>query len=85
MRDLSVKHIITSLMIAFLLFLFNACKHDSVIEPDDGNFPPDIAEIMINDCATPGCHNTQSKDAASGLDLSSWDKMFEQCLTSFED
>lgn len=58
--------------------LFNSCKHDEEEpEPGDGNFPEPIAEIMITRCATPGCHNTTSKDAASGLDLSSWDKMFE--------
>ena len=27
--------------------------------------------------STSGCHNTLSKDAASGLDLSSWDKLFQ--------
>jgi DNA-binding beta-propeller fold protein YncE len=58
--------------------LFTSCKHDEEeVEPGDGNFPEPIAEIMITRCATPGCHNTTSKDAASGLDLSSWDKMFE--------
>ena len=52
-----------------------SCKHDDEI--NDGNYPKEIAEIIVTQCATAGCHNTQSKNAASGLDLSSWDKMFE--------
>ena len=40
-------------------------------------YPPEIAEILVNSCATTGCHNTVSKNAAGGLDLSSWDALFE--------
>lgn len=66
-------------------FLFAGCTREKADEiTDDGlptieksGYPLDVAAIMINKCATPGCHNTQSKDAASGLDLSTWDKMFE--------
>jgi len=61
----------------FILFILS-CKKD---KPDpvfnDGKYPPHIAEIIVKKCATSGCHNTASKDAASGLDLSTWDKMFE--------
>lgn len=32
---------------------------------------------MINKCATSGCHNSLSKDAAAGLNLESWETMFE--------
>ena len=36
-----------------------------------------IGRIMIEKCATSGCHNDVSKVAAGGLSLSSWDKLFE--------
>jgi len=45
-------------------------------EPSDGNYPPEISEILVKKCATSGCHNTASKDAAAGLDLSTWDNLF---------
>jgi YVTN family beta-propeller protein len=32
---------------------------------------------MITKCATTGCHNDASKDAAGGLSMVSWDKLFE--------
>jgi YVTN family beta-propeller protein len=59
---------------------FSACDDDDKT-PDppifnDGCYPDDVAAIIVNKCATSGCHNTQSKDAASGLDLSTWEKMF---------
>lgn len=56
---------------------FNSCKEDDP-KPvfNDGCYPPAVAEIIVKKCATSGCHNTQSKDAASGLDLSSWETMF---------
>ena len=55
-----------------------SCKYDVDPEPfDDGCYPPEVAEILVKKCATSGCHNTISKDAASGLDLSSWEAMFQ--------
>ncbi|MFN5224888.1 MAG: YncE family protein [Bacteroidota bacterium] len=55
-----------------------SCKYDVDPKPfDDGCYPPEVAEILVKKCATSGCHNTISKDAASGLDLSSWEAMFQ--------
>ncbi len=77
-----MKHsIVLSAMVLFagLSFLsMSGCKKD---KPDpepfnDGCYPPEIAAIIINKCAVSGCHNTISKDAAGGLDLSSWEHMF---------
>ena len=48
---------------------------DATIEKS--GYPLDVAKIIINKCATAGCHNTQSKEASSGLDLSTWDNMFK--------
>jgi DNA-binding beta-propeller fold protein YncE len=60
-----------------LIFLVQGCKpHHTDPEPDTG-YPDDVHNIVINKCATAGCHNTQSKMGAGGLDLSSWQKLFE--------
>jgi DNA-binding beta-propeller fold protein YncE len=40
-------------------------------------YPKSVGEIIVNRCATAGCHNSISKDACVGLDLSSWGKLFE--------
>ena len=63
-----------------LLVFWSACKYDVEPEPEpfnDGCYPPEVAEILVKKCATAGCHNTISKEAASGLDLSSWEAMFQ--------
>ncbi len=73
------KLVIILTVFAFAISYFSACKYDQV-EPvvpfDDGCYPPAVAEIIVKKCATAGCHNTLSKDAASGLDLSTWENMF---------
>jgi len=56
--------------------LCTACSVDS-IKPNYGNYPDAIGEIMVLKCAQGGCHNTQSADAASGLDLSTWQGLFK--------
>lgn len=62
-----------------LLALFwYGCKHDPP-EPKkavDGNFPPEVARIMITKCATAGCHNELSYTAAGGLRLDDWEHLF---------
>src|SRR5690348_4450354 len=68
--------------IGFFLFSISSCncdKDDEDPQPafNDGCYPAPVAEIIVKKCANAGCHNTQSKDAASGLDLSTWEKMFE--------
>jgi DNA-binding beta-propeller fold protein YncE len=58
--------------------VFNSCTYDK-IESDDLNtgYPKEVENIIINKCATAGCHNAQSYLAASDLNLETWDKMFE--------
>lgn len=40
-------------------------------------YPAEIRDIILPNCATPGCHTKASKEAAGGLDLSTWDALFE--------
>jgi YVTN family beta-propeller protein len=70
-------YVITVISLSIGLFV-SGCDDDKP-DPkpfDDGCYPPEIAAIIVNKCATSGCHNTISKDAAGGLDLSSWEAMF---------
>jgi DNA-binding beta-propeller fold protein YncE len=59
----------------FLLLVLSACTKDKgyVLK---GDYPADIDKLITTRCAVSGCHNTISKDAASGLDLSSWSSLF---------
>ncbi len=41
------------------------------------HYPEQIANIILNKCATSGCHNQISKDAAAGLNLETWNTLFE--------
>jgi DNA-binding beta-propeller fold protein YncE len=67
----------------FLLFGFScsllSCTYDKLKEQitlQESSYPDDIAKILVSKCATEGCHNTQSKSGAGGLDFSTWDNMF---------
>ena len=63
------------LVLPLFLILVSSCikdKYDHV----ETNYPTDVENIITTRCAITGCHVTNSKDAAAGLDLSSWDKMF---------
>lgn len=66
-----------SILFAILVYTVISCKPKSSVSvmPADGNFPPDIANIMLNKCATAGCHNSASR--AAGLALDSWEHLFE--------
>ena len=60
----------------FICCLFTTCKYDKGT-PYYNGYPNEIGKIVINKCATAGCHNDLSKDGAGGLSLQSWDAMFE--------
>ncbi|MEP7167742.1 MAG: c-type cytochrome domain-containing protein [Bacteroidota bacterium] len=65
-----------------VIFLFSQCTFDKkeMLLPklvDNSCFPDEVGKIFIGKCATAGCHNTKSKDAAAGLDMSSYDELFK--------
>lgn len=70
--------IISALLFAFTL---SSCTWEKPSEPEPvpvpNNYPADVEAIIINKCATTGCHNTESKEGAAGLDLTTWEKLFE--------
>ena len=61
-----------------LLFLFGSCTYDKQVDPLEGSgYPTEVGKIIVNKCATAGCHNSLSRANAGGLDFSTWDLMFE--------
>ena len=59
-----------------------SCKHEPpgvhpVIDPSKTQYPLEVANIIINKCATAGCHNEASHTAAGGLRLDDWQYMFD--------
>lgn len=76
-----MKHILqATILILFLIVTVIACKHESGVAPvakGDGNFTGEIGNIMLNKCATAGCHNSLSYTNAGGLLLDSWEHLFD--------
>lgn len=71
---------VCSVTAALMLGGVLSCKHDApnpVTTTTDNNFPPEIAKIFVNRCATAGCHNAASYINAGGLLLDSWDHLFD--------
>jgi len=58
------------------ILIFLSCKKD-IGQVNFGDYPSDIGKIMVTKCATSGCHNDKSYKGAAGLNLSSWQKLFE--------
>jgi len=61
------------------LIASSSCKHEpfNPLPGGNGNYPDEVATIIINKCATTGCHNNASYEGAGGLNLTTWDKLFE--------
>ncbi len=72
---LVVRVLSASLFIALLA----GCRHEPGVIPtaaaDDG-YPDHIRALLVNRCATAGCHNDASSINAKGLNLTSWEKLF---------
>lgn len=73
-----VNKYIGSLLFGFAAFA--ACKHEKPVAPapaGTGNYPAEIANIMVTRCATAGCHNAASYENAGGLLLDTWEHLFD--------
>lgn len=57
------------------IIFFASCRKD-VGSVNFGNYPANVGKIMSASCAVSGCHNNKSFEAASGLNLESWQSMF---------
>jgi DNA-binding beta-propeller fold protein YncE len=65
-----------SICIFFIVVCFNSCLKDKGL-PDYRQYPLEVGNIIVNSCATTGCHTDRSKGGAGGLSLETWDKLFE--------
>ncbi len=63
------------ILISIGLF-FTSCLKDKGLSIY-GNYPNEVGKIMVNQCATSGCHNDISYPAANGLNLSTWENLFK--------
>ena len=72
MKKLFFIHFISATII---LIAVNSCINKQA-EPTFNGYPTDVGKIIFTKCATTGCHTDQSKNAAGGLSLSSWDNLF---------
>jgi DNA-binding beta-propeller fold protein YncE len=64
------------LFICTLLSFLWSCKGDQPANKDiiASQYPDEIAQIILTDCAIPTCHDGSSQE--NGLDLSSWEQLF---------
>ncbi|MBL7937062.1 MAG: hypothetical protein JNM51_14740 [Bacteroidia bacterium] len=75
---ISLKQSPFILLVAVGLFtLVNCTKDKALVSYKNTGYPDEVAKIIMNKCATSGCHNEASKGGAAGLSLASWDKLFE--------
>lgn len=61
----------------FCILLLTGCVDNHVEEPDNSGYPEAVANIINGKCATAGCHNDISYANAGGIDLSSWNRLFD--------
>jgi DNA-binding beta-propeller fold protein YncE len=71
---MKINFVVGSLVVVFTGFV--ACTKEKVA-PDYRSYPIEVGEILVNKCAVSGCHNQNSKAAAGGLNLDSWNSLFE--------
>jgi DNA-binding beta-propeller fold protein YncE len=62
------------LLLVLLVMTTAACTQ----KPSDysGQYPDNVREILVNKCATAGCHNAISNQGAGGLRLDTWNALF---------
>lgn len=66
----------TSLIMILVITFFQSCKKDSA-PLQYGEYPTDIGKIIVGKCATSGCHNDASYQAAANLNLSTYADLFK--------
>jgi YVTN family beta-propeller protein len=60
-----------------VLLCFISCTKDKGLVDHGSGYPREVSDIILSKCAVAGCHNDASKDAAAGLSLATWEKLFE--------
>ena len=61
-----------------IVFFISSCTYEKLEEPvPDNGYPAEVSALLVNRCATEGCHNSASRNSVSGIDYSTWDLMVE--------
>lgn len=68
---------VTAILVVVQALVFSCKKEKSGVDYGMQGYPHEVGKILVNKCATSGCHNDKSKEAAGGVSFESWDKMFE--------
>jgi DNA-binding beta-propeller fold protein YncE len=74
--QLSFSKNIFPLLVLIICCSLIACTNDKGT-PNLGDYPVEIGRLITTKCATKGCHTNNSKDAAGGISLESWNELFE--------
>lgn len=69
-------HSITKYLLLISSITIGSCVHEPMVVSTPGGYPDAVADIIINKCATTGCHNNSSYIAAAGLNLTTWNDLF---------
>lgn len=60
------------------ILILNSCKKDvAIYNLATSAYPEKIGTILLKNCATAGCHNDISFNAAGGLSLTTWNNLFK--------
>lgn len=72
-----IKKIPVIFFLAALIFIEGCTWEKPEPEKIATCYPADVEAIIVNKCATAGCHNAQSKTGAGGLNMETWTTLFE--------
>ena len=75
--------IIVSVLVCAAVVCITSCVHKPqlTVVPADGDYPADVAKIIINKCTYSGCHNQASYQNAAGILLDTWAHMLTGGVT----
>ncbi len=81
-----MKRLIPVLILAAIIMtsVIVSCVHKPNLVPVSGNFPPEVANILIRKCAVSGCHNTASYKNSDGLLLDTWEHLMQGGVSGAE-
>jgi DNA-binding beta-propeller fold protein YncE len=84
------RFLVVSILVTVVFFAcITACVHQPQTAPNpivasDGNYPSAVAKIVLNKCATAGCHNAASYQNADGLLLDTWEHLLQGSVSGAE-
>jgi DNA-binding beta-propeller fold protein YncE len=75
------------LLVSTAVICITSCTHKpGVVSPptSDGNYPAEVAKILVSKCTYSGCHNQASYQNAAGLLLDTWEHLFKGSVSGAE-